>query len=208
MSSHAPTGAATATSAATRTFIGVDVGINSVAVAAPADGQPTDALEIAGEYVKTTFSEFQSASHRWALAGDYDDVSLGDVVSRYWSLLRAALEDAADRVVEYARGHSAPVLALEELSHDPLPLYACVCGNERVSAWVPATFQAILAERAVDAGVPVTYVDPHNTSQECHRCGELGELEAHRLVCTTEDCRVGDVCRDRSAALTIASRVE
>lgn len=187
------------------TPIGVDVGSKRLAVAATPDhlGGP-----VAGDakYVSQLYSEFCSATHRLALAPDYDETSLGDLVARYWQRIRPALEEAAADVLSFACQHQDPVLVLEDLPQSREPLRVCENGGLRYSAWIPPTTQAILTEQAVDAEVPVVHVSPHNTSQECHRCGHIGDLDPEVLACTNERCPVEAVCRDRSAAATIAER--
>jgi transposase len=75
-----------------------------------------------------------------------------------------------------------------------------------LGAWLLPTFRKALVERANEVGLPVARVDPSGSTQECHSCGEVGDVGSKMLKCTTPDCPVGEVCRDRSAALTIAQR--
>ncbi|WP_268258140.1 zinc ribbon domain-containing protein [Halopiger djelfimassiliensis] len=74
--------------------------------------------------------------------------------------------------------------------------------------WLLPALQHAIAVKAQEADIPVTYVNPKYTTQQCHVCGELGRLENDTLECTTENCSVGTVCRDRSAAVNIAQRVD
>lgn len=97
------------------------------------------------------------------------------------------------------------MLVLEELpSRDPL--YACRHGRLDFATWGLPTVQAALAQRAIEAGVPTTYVSAHNSSQECHRCESIGELDRDAVTCRTESYPMDEVFRDKSTAVTIAQR--
>jgi len=75
-----------------------------------------------------------------------------------------------------------------------------------VGAWLLPALQHAIAVKARDAAVPVTYVNPKYTTQQCHVCGDLGSVSQDTVECTTEDCPVGTTPRDGSAALSIAKR--
>jgi len=120
--------------------------------------------------------------------------------------MRAAFEHAADTVIDYAQAHPAPLLVIEELQDDPRPLVEITHGEVRQSSWVPPVALEVLIDRAAAAGVPVATVDPEHTSQEYHHCGEIGDLSPKGLHRRRDDCPVKKICRDRSAALTIARR--
>jgi transposase len=190
-----------------RTPIGVDVGVKQVAVAAPADADPVDAVAVDGGEVRTLYAEFTKATHGRTQEAGPTPESLGAVVAKYWPRFEAAFERAADVLVEYARQHPRPVLVFEDLGHERKPLVACKYGNVAPSEWVPGVAINLLPELVRDAGVPAVSVRPEGTSSECHRCGERGDLGRDVLTCTTASCPVDDVCRDRSAAVSIANRV-
>lgn len=190
---------------ATITPIGVDVGTRQLVTVASTDAELTDAVVVDGDRVRDLYAKFTAATHRLTRRDEHVE-SLGDVVWRYWRRFRREFRAAADAVVEYARRWPAPVVVLEDLPTERQPLVACRHGNVRCARWVPPVVQAIVAERVVDAGLPVTYVDPTDTSRACHRCGTRGVLAAHTLVCEAPGCPVDTVDRDRSAAVTIAQR--
>ncbi|MDS0284747.1 zinc ribbon domain-containing protein [Haloarcula onubensis] len=194
------------------TPVGVDVGSARYlfAAASPADGVG-GAATVNADYAHRLYSEFQSATHRLGTAPDYvdDQDRLGDLVARYWPRLRRALECAADQVVGVARAHPRAVVVLEDLSTTPRPLVEAAHGAMAWADYCPAVAQQLLADRALDAGLAVAYVPPEYTSQLCHECGTLGDLGGRgceTLTCVNDDCTVGEVCRDRSAAVTIARR--
>lgn len=187
------------------TPIGVDVGTCQLVTVASADATPADAVAVAGGRVRDLYSEFTNATQRLARRPDHAEC-LGDVVARYWPRFRRHFRAAADVVLAEARRWPAPVVALEDLWHEHRPLVACRHGNVCPETWIPTAVHSIVAERVVDAGLPVVYVDPSETSRRCHECGARGALAAHTLRCETPACPVGRVDRDRSAALSIAQR--
>lgn len=188
------------------TPIGVDVGTKQLATAATAAGPHGGPAVDERKYIRQLYSEFCSATERLSLAPEYDETTLDDLVDRYWPRFEAAFTHAAEEVITYAQQHESPMIVLEDLPVDQQPLRACRNGNVRLAAWCPPAVQSVLVKCAVKNGLPVTYVDPHDTSKECHRCGERGKLGEARFRCTNDACPIDDVCRDRGAAATIARR--
>jgi len=213
MSSQTPGVASTSAASRTRkpqasdgfTPIGVDVGTRNLATVASADATLEDAVVVDGDRAQQLYSEFTKATHRLREREDHAE-NLGDVVWRYWRRFRHEFRAAADAVIEYAQRWPAPVVVLEDLAYQRRPLVACRHGRVPASAWFPAAVQAVVADRVVEAGLPTTYVSALNTTKQCHDCGELATKERETIVCSTADCPVDEVCRDRSAALTIATR--
>lgn|GEM_PF-6595341 len=187
--------------------VGVDVGsTRSLFVATSPGAGPDGAITADATYPRALFAEFQSATHRLGAAPAFDPDCLGDLVARYWPRIRTALEEAADDVVAYASARPGALLAVEDLPQRCQPLVEAAHGGLRWASWVPPVALEILVARAVAAGLPVVRVDPHQTSRRCHVCGEVGELDAETIACSSETCPVDEVGRDRSAALSIAKR--
>jgi len=211
MSSRTPTVASTQAAADPAddvpiTPVGVDVGTKQLVAVATADAHLSDAVVVDGERARRVFGAFQAATHRLQERA-HSAESLGDVVWRYWRRVRREFRTAAEAVLTVVDKHPRPVVVLEDLPHDrPDPLVACRCGNARASTWFPTVTQAVVADHVVDAGVPVAYVNPKHTTQQCHRSDLLACVEDSTIVCTTEDCPVGEVDRDRSAAVSIVKR--
>lgn len=187
------------------TPIGIDVGVKNLVAAAPADADPEAAFVIDGAPLRERYDILVEATR--ALQGAWFDTTRGEaqLFAAMYHQLRPQVFDAAHRLVRYAGEFTTPLLALENLSHDARPLWDWRTATE-LGAWLLPALQEATVEVALDAGLPVTYVDPEYTSQACHRCEKLGRLEDDVVVCTTDDCPVEAVCRDRSAAVTIANR--
>ncbi|ELY93053.1 transposase, IS605 OrfB family protein [Natrialba chahannaoensis JCM 10990] len=144
-----------------------------------------------------------------ALQGAKFDTTNGQtqLFAALWHQIRPQVYDAAVRVVRYAQEFPAPTLVLEDLSFCEATLWERRTTDD-VGSWLLPALQHAIAVKAHDAGVPMRYVDPKYTTQQCHSCGELGHLERETLECTIEDCPVNTVCRDRSAAVSIAQRAD
>jgi hypothetical protein len=183
----------------------VDVGVKHLAVTALPDHPHAGVAVDTEKYVRQLYTEFCQATHRLAVAPEFDETSISDLVSRYWPRFETAFVHAADEVIANAHKHDVEILVLEDLT-EPKPLRACANCGLRLSTWCPPVVQQVIANRASAAGLSVTYVDPANSSQECHRCGRIGDLGGDTLRCINEDCPIDEVCRDKSAAATLAQR--
>ena len=187
------------------TTIGVDLGVKHLVAAAPVNGSVASAFTINGDHIRNRHDILVEAMT--ALDSAIFDTSDGQrqLFAAMWQQFRGQLFDAAVRVIRYVRRFNRPILVLEDLSTCRQSLWENRTAAD-VGTWVlPALQQAIIA-KADDAGIPVRYVDPKYTSQECHNCGDLGHLENDTLECMSTGCPVETVCRDRSAALSIAQR--
>ncbi|MGB9931555.1 zinc ribbon domain-containing protein [Haloarcula amylolytica] len=203
--SSTPRPSSSRVSATGYTPIGVDVGEKRLVAAAPADADPDEAFVIDGEPLRERYDILVEATR--ALQGAWFDTTRGEaqLFAAMYHQLRPQVFNAAHRLVRYADEFATPLLVLEDLGHDVRPLWDWRTATE-LGAWVLPALQTAIAEVALEVGLPVTYVNPKYTTQQCHECLELGRLEGGDVVCTTDDCPVEAVCRDRSAAVTIAGR--
>lgn len=81
--------------------------------------------------------------------------------------------------------------------------------RRRLQAWAFNRLQTRLADKAVDAGIPVRYVNPAYTSQICHACGQLGTRpEQAEFRCPNDDCWLSVYQADINAAANIAGRLD
>ncbi|ELY96697.1 IS1341-type transposase (ISH12) [Natrialba chahannaoensis JCM 10990] len=189
------------------TPVGVDIGVKNLVAAAPADAAPESALVIEGDHVRKRHETLVEAMQ--ALQGAKFDTTNGQtqLFAALWHQIRPQVYDAAVRVVRYAQEFPAPTITLEDLSFCEATLWEHRTVDD-IGTWLLPALQHAVAVKAQAAGIPVTYVNPKYTTQQCHVCGELGRLKNDTLECTTENCSVGTVCRDRSAAVSIAQRVD
>jgi len=96
--------------------------------------------------------------------------------------------------------------ALEDIAYEGGPLAACARGRTKAGEWVLPTVRDRLEATLAVAGHRVEYVDAARSTQECHVCGAAADVSRATIACPVPDCPVDEVCRDRSAAVTIARR--
>ena len=188
-----------------RTVIGVDLGEKTLVAALPAGAAFDEALVVDGADIQRRYQALAEALSTIRETGFTTDLGETQLVAGFWSELREPVRDAAARTVVYAEQYSDPVLAIEELGHDPVSLWehelAGDCGT-----WLLPVVQEAIITQAVAVGIDVVAVDPQYSSQACHRCGTHGDLGRAKLLCTNGECPVDRVDRDVSAAATLAKR--
>jgi len=187
------------------TPVGVDVGVKNLIAAAPEDGDVESAFTIEGSHIRARHETLVQGV--CALQYAKFDSTEGQIqlFAALWCQIRTQVYGAAARVVRYAQEFTDPVLVLEDLSFCGASLWERRATSD-VGAWLLPALQHAIAVKARDAAVPVTYVNPKYTTQQCHVCGDLGSVSQDTVECTTEDCPVGTTPRDGSAALSIAKR--
>lgn len=204
MSSTTPQGDVLLAAGGERAFpagtpIGVDIGLRNLLALAPADAAPDVAegrVIDAGGRIEAAYTALQGCPDR---AHPRREVLTGR--------LRRAVTDILEAAVAYAASFDAPVLAVEELGYPGRSLADCIEGEQPVECWLYPVLQHGLTAAAVDAGIPVVSVSAKHTTQQCHQCLDFARVSGKTIQCTTSECPVGEVCRDLSAAVTIAGRV-
>lgn len=189
------------------TPVGVDVGVKNLVAAAPSNGDLEAALVIEGDHVRKRHEILVEAMQ--ALQGAKFDTMDGQtqLFAALWHQIRPQVYDAAVHVVRYAQEFPALTLVLEDLSFCEATLWERRTVDD-VGTWLLPALQHAVALKSQEVGIPVTYVNPKYTTQQCHVCGDLGRLKNDTLECTTVGCSVDTVCCDRSAAVSIAQRVD
>ena len=81
--------------------------------------------------------------------------------------------------------------------------------NRRLHNWAFARLTGRIEDKALEAGIPVRFVNPAYTSQTCHACGHLGQRsEQAEFRCTNSVCWVTEYQADINAAANIAGRLD
>jgi len=189
--------------------VGVDLGVKQLLVAAPADAgaEVSNALAVGGGVERDLYDSLGDTLNRLdELPADTGEVT-ATTVEEYRSLLRQRFALAAYSAVEYADRHDADVIALENIEYEDGTLLECAQGATKAGEWVLPAFRDRLEATLRAEGHRVERVDAAYTTQRCHICGQVGDVSRATISCTNAGCVVDAVCRDRSAAVSIANRV-
>jgi IS605 OrfB family transposase len=108
--------------------------------------------------------------------------------------------------VEYSQQFDDPVIILEDLKNIRDSIDYGTEMNRRLHNWAFRDLQKKIEYKAKEAGIPVVYVNPENTSAKCHNCLHKGAKDSGRFVCQNKRCPVSEYDRDLNAAVNIAQR--
>lgn len=199
--------AATVTADAT-TVVGVDVGVRNLLVAAPAEAGPDvpTALVVDGGPVRALYAALVDAMDALEASPDATGGTAQRLREHYRDRLHARLGDAVEELLAFVDDLEADVVALEDLGGRPPSLATALQEGHDTDAWVLPMLQMRLTASLEAAGYAVTFVDRDYTTRACHHCEQFAVVEDHTIRCTTADCPVDVVGRDRSAAVSIAQR--
>jgi len=127
----------------------------------------------------------------------------------YQNALTDIVEKASREAVEYAESFEDPVIVLEDLSYIRENLDYGKYMNRRLHSWAFARITDRIEDKALEAGVPVEFVNPRYTSQTCHACGHIGRRGSQaEFTCTNVECWVTEYQADINAAANIAGRID
>lgn len=190
----------------TGTPVGVDLGVKHLLTLAPAAAS-ADVSE--GTVIHDSRVEAYFDSLQWRVRAFDDSRTLyQDRVGMILAdRLRTLLDQLADEVMAFLEGIDIPIIVLEELSYTGRTLEECVIDGARIECWLFPSLKTRLAVKAGAAGVAVAEVDEEYSTRQCHICKQFTSVQDETVDCPTEDCPVDVVCRDLSAAATLAERV-
>jgi len=127
----------------------------------------------------------------------------------FQNALTDIVEKASREAVEYAGSFEAPVIVLEDLSYIRENLDYRKYMNRRLHSWAFARLSDRIEDKALEAGIPVEFVNPRYTSQTCHACGHIGRRGSQaEFKCTNSECWVSEYQADINAAENIAGRFD
>jgi putative transposase len=189
------------------TPIGFDIGESKLLTGcACRDDTPTQPMMFDGGRARhlrkemfTTLRRLQERDADWRIDERFD---------HYQNALTDIVEKASRQAVEYAQRFENPVIVLEDLSEIREQLDYGKWMNRRLHNWAFARLTGRIEDKALDAGIPVRFVNPAYTSQTCHACGNLGRRSAQaEFRCTNSECWVTEYQADINAAANIAGRL-
>lgn len=182
------------------TAVGVDIGVKNVLALAPRNAG-TEIEESCVIQEPRLRAYYKTLLNRPTKHADRVD---GIIKER----LNCILDDIVDSAVSYAQTFDTPILVLEDLPYSTLELCDSLMTASDPACWLLPTVSDRLVEHATEAGIPVIKTSPKYTTQQCHICGDLASVGDDTITCTTPSCSVGSVCRDRSAAVSIAKHLD
>jgi len=195
--------------AAARTAVGVDLGIKTLLTAAPADAdaEVSDAFTAGGDIERELYQTLGQTLTRLDELDVDTTAAEARATQAYGDLIRQRVQAATVALLKYVEEVDADVVAVEEIAHNRKPLAECARGPTEVDSWLFPVVRDRIEWELRCAGYRVERVSRKYTTRQCHVCGQLARMESATISCATDDCPVDVVCRDRSAAVSIAGRV-
>ncbi|MBD3193548.1 MAG: IS200/IS605 family element transposase accessory protein TnpB [Candidatus Lokiarchaeota archaeon] len=193
-----------------KTIIGIDRGEKNFAVGVAVSKKNPD---------KPIKGQFWNGSRIKELKGKYHHIrrSLGrkekpQMIKKIKDKLKKRtdhqLHILANEIVAYAEQFENSLIVMENLTHirnnfrkhrRPKKL------NRRMNSLPFRKLQDYIEYKALQKGIATVYVNPKNTSKECHRCGQLNNIRSSRVYRCRNCGMIYD--RDLNASINIAQRV-
>jgi len=174
-----------------KTIVGVDIGINYIAVAS--------ALTKDGKFTNPVFFKGGEWRH---LCDRKRKITRSKEFKHLTNKQHEILHTTSKRIVEYAKQFPKPVIVMEKLG-----CFNNKSWNKRwnflLGNWARRKLQFMIEYKAKWEGIPVAYVNPAYTSLYCHYCGSKGKREG--LVFRCSDCG-REYNADANAAMNLAKR--
>ena len=190
------------------TFIGVDLGLNDIAVAVA--WQPGDGVQQAeffsGDKVAHHRRELRETRNELQEAGQLE--KLKELKGLEQRFCQQRNHEVSKKIVELAAQYEKPVILMEELSgirQRLKDLKGCNEFKARLNSWTFGELQGMIEYKAEREEIKTEKVDPSYTSQRCNKCGEKGRRpyqgNTKRFYCP--DCDY-EVDADFNAAVNIS----
>ena len=146
-----------------RTVLGVDCGVDNLAVASTGRFWSGRELDHWRQEFERRRSDLQARDTRAAKR------AARRVARRAQGYFDHVLHRVSREIVAEAVTHDCGVIAVEDLTgiRERLP------GGQRFHAWAFRQLQSYVEYKAAEAGVETVIVDPANTSRRCSRCGHV-----------------------------------
>ncbi|WP_237560529.1 transposase [Halapricum salinum] len=191
------------------TVLGFDVGESALVTGCVlCNGIPTQPLLVDGSRAKRLRKERETTIRRLKRR-NAPRKRLREQYTSFANAIEDIIEKSSRQAIEYASHFEDPLIVMEELTHmrDDIDYGAYM--NRRLHGWAFARLQRRIEQKAVDAGMPVTYVRPEYTSQICHSCFHLGSRPSQAMFeCRNEECHITTFQADINAAANIARRAD
>jgi len=182
------------------TTVGVDLNDDPLAVAAVWNGT-NETVDDVFFYSGSEFRHYREQMKRRKDEAMADDNLKAVVNSRrdYRKYTNHVTDIVSRRVVDLATEHTPCQIQLEDLTH----LRETV--ENAIHDWPYAEIQEKIVSKAQEEGIPVTMIDPRNTSVECRKCGEVNPAMRSDRDFECWECGY-KIHADVNAAINIAQR--
>jgi IS605 OrfB family transposase len=187
------------------TLVGVDIGLNNLAVAgAVRDGDRIGAELWSGAEMAEARSRFHERKRDAQQDARYEQIREDE--QRY---VDQACHVISREVVEWAMEQHRPKIVLEDLTD----IRETFIARERehtkderraLHSWPFQQLQSYIDYKATECGIPVEYVDPRDTSKTCAECGHTADANRETVHFECDSCGY-TVNADVNAAFNIAS---
>ncbi len=187
------------------TQVGLDVGDNTLVAGCSYDGVEPMRGEIwSGNECKRLRKEWHTVKKRLQSRGS--EKILNDIGDNIWNRIDDIIHKTTREIVEYVKQFDEPVIVMEDLKYIREKMNYGKYMNARLHSWAFRKLQKQIEYKAVGEGIPVVYVNPKNTSKECHHCGQKGIRKGNLFRCTNDGCPIAEYHADLSASISIAKR--
>ncbi|MCK9441673.1 MAG: transposase [Methanothrix sp.] len=192
------------------TFMGVDVGINCLAVASTTDNE---CKFFAGGEIKNHRNIRSKERRRLQKAGGRylgtrsSMRTLRKIAGRETRFMTAMNHSVSKKLVQFALQNGVSAIGMEDLTGIRKRTESKVSKEFRYehSSWAFRQLQGFVEYKAKEVGIAVIYVNPEYTSQACPRCNHIGRNNRHGLAFRCEKCGY-ETHADRVGAMNIEHR--
>ena len=192
------------------TFMGVDVGINCLAVASTTDKK---CKFFAGGEIKNHRNIRKNERRRLQKAGGrYLGTRssmrlLRTLAGRETRFMTAVNHTISKRLIEFAIENEVSVIGMEDLTGIRKKTESKIAKEFRYehSSWAFRQLQGFVEYKAKEAGIAILYVNPEYTSQTCPRCNHISRNNRSGLSFRCGKCGYGTHA-DRVGAMNIEHR--
>lgn len=170
------------------TFMGVDVGINYLAVASTTDKK---CKFFAGGEIKNLRNQYKSMRKRLQSKGTLSAKRvLKHISGKEQRLMRDVNHKISKEIVKFAIENKVSVIGLEDLNGIKEATVNKVSKKRRYthSSWAYHQLQTFIEYKAREMGIITHFVDPSFTSQTCIRCNHISKNNRNKLKFRCEKC--------------------
>jgi IS605 OrfB family transposase len=182
-------------------FVGVDVGINKLAVTTNSNNQTKFYTEGHVQYIRYKYQQIrQSCQSKDTRSAKRRLIKISGRERRFVTNTNHCISKQI--VTEALHAFSKPIIVLEDLTGIRKNPRRSKKGRYQLNTWAFYQVQQFIAYKAVEKGVPVMWINPEYTSQACPKCGHIEQKnrdkKLHRFRCRkckyqSNDDRVGSI---------------